>query len=187
MRPGSGAGKLDESPAPGPKHAGDDNVTVKKKKKAQRKPSAAKKVKAPSQQLSSPELFFQRLHARLAALGLDRDEMDTKTSLDSPPPCFALRESSYTEWLAAAVISEPPLRADMPAEPNYCRDCTSKFRRHAIKAGACLFPHMRLVRQMEFGEKLMVGQTHSRAIGLREFGPDPDLVDCEGLEPRPAR
>lgn len=151
-------------------------MTVKKKKKGKSKATAAKKVKAPSRQLSAPEVFFDRLKARLESLGLNPDAIDTKTSVLDPPPCFALRESSYVEWLAAAVNAEPPLRVDMPAEPNYCRDCTARFRKHAIKAGSCLFPNMRLEPTTEFGEKLMVGVTHSRLVTADEFGIDQDLV-----------
>lgn len=159
-------------------------MTVKKKKKAKRKAAAAKKIQAPSRQLSAPELFFSRLRARLVALGLDPDAMDTKTSLLDPPPCFALRESSYAEWLAAALNAEPPLRLGMPAEPNYCHDCTARFRKHAVKAGACLFPNMKFSAVVEFGERTHAGKTHSRQITVAESQPDRDLVPaCAGWVP----
>jgi hypothetical protein len=151
-------------------------MTVKKKKKAQRKAAVAKKVQAVSHHLSAPELFFQRLDAALAALGLNRDEMDTKTDLGNPPPCFALRGSSYAEWLAAALNAPPPLRVDMPAEPNYCRDCSSRFRRQAVRSGACLFPNTRFEMVAEFGERLHVGESHSRLVTVTEAELDPDLV-----------
>jgi hypothetical protein len=154
-------------------------MTVKKKQKTKRKAAGPKKVKSPRQQLSAPELFFKKLTASLKAAGLDPAVLDTKTSLLDPPPCFALRSASYAEWCAAAVNAEPPLRVDMPAEPNYCRDCTARFRRHAVKAGSCLFPHMRLEKQPEFGEKLFVGITHSRLTAPEGFVKDPvrELLD----------
>ena len=93
---------------------------------------------------------MDKLHATLEDMGLDVTQMDTKTCLDSPPPCFALRESSYAEWLAAALSSPPPLRLDMAAEPNYCRDCSRRFQKVAEKAGACLFPHVRFEKTTEF-------------------------------------
>lgn len=151
-------------------------MTVKKKKKAKGKGAAAKKVQAPSNHLSVPQMFFQRLEARLAALGLNRADMDTKTDLENHPPCFALRETSYEAWLAAAMNAEPPLRLDMPAEVNYCHDCTASFRKTAKKAALCLFPHMRLEKRNEFGEQVMVGVTHSRFVTAREFLVDRDLA-----------
>jgi hypothetical protein len=146
-------------------------MTVKKKKNPQRKAGGTKKVQATSHQLSAPEVFFGRLRARLVALGLDPDALDTKTSLLDPPPCFALRQSSYAEWLAAALNAEPPLRFGMPAEPNYCHDCTSHFRKAARKAGACLFPNMKLAAVVEFGERTHAGQTQSRHVTESEFEP----------------
>jgi hypothetical protein len=176
LRRRSRPGKLAERPTDGAQHTGDTEVRVKQKKKTKGKPAAAKKVQAPGQHLSAPELFFRRLHERLAALGLDTEAMDTKTSLDSPPPCFALRTSSYEEWLAAALNAEPPLRLDMAREPNYCWDCTARFRRHATKKGVCLFPHTKSEVVREFGERLHVGVSHSRSVPLEEFGTAPDLA-----------
>lgn len=150
-------------------------MTVKKKTKPQAKPKRAANVQAVGNHLSAPELFFQKLRARLAALGLDVEAMDTKTSLDNPPPCFSFRGSSYAEWLAAAANAEPPIRLDMPLEPAYCRDCSRKFQKTAIKAKACLFPHIRFEREIEFGEHLHVGQTHSRIVSLDESGIDTEL------------
>lgn len=151
-------------------------MTVKKKTKPQAKPKRAANVQAVGNHLSAPELFFQKLRARLAALGLDVEAMDTKTSLDNPPPCFSFRGSSYAEWLAAAANAEPAIRLDFPLEPNYCRDCSASFRRTAIRAGACLFPNTGFEKITEFGERLYVGESHSRIVNLDEFGACPDAL-----------
>lgn len=109
-------------------------------------------------------LFFKRLNAKLRKLGINPP--DTKTGVDGTPPCFTLIGSSYSEWLVAASESLPPLRLDMPGEPNYCHDCLPAMRDFAHKHGACLFPHVAFETRTCEGETSVVGITRAPTVKL---------------------
>jgi hypothetical protein len=54
----------------------------------------------------------------------------------------------FDTWLSSASLlgATVPYRYDMPAEPNYCWDCTPAFKREAMAAGTCRFPNTRFER-----------------------------------------
>lgn len=110
-------------------------------------------------------LFFRRLHEHLSRLAIE--PVETKTggpeSRESPP-CFEMVGVSYTDWLAAACESMPPIRLDMPGEPNYCHDCTAQMHAIAKARGTCLFPHAVFEERAMDGEVQVVGITRAATV-----------------------
>jgi hypothetical protein len=109
----------------------------------------------------NPETFFQKLDERLAAVGIDYKQLDSKTDMTSPPPCFVRNRTSYTEWLRFASTGKVPLRMDMPGEPNYCHDCTPEFKIQSMRDGSCLFPNTRFEHRKELDERTTCGVSRS--------------------------
>ena len=75
------------------------------------------------------------------------------------PPCFASL-AQYESWKKAAEKMDgapPPVRRDWPKEPNYCRDCTAKYRNAMRSKNRCLFPSTIFVDVGEKDEKETVG------------------------------
>lgn len=73
------------------------------------------------------------------------------------PPCFD-GEREYRDWLDANASYSPRERPDFPAEPNYCRDCTSCYKGRMVADGRCLFPEIifKTVKDVE-GDVEVVG------------------------------
>jgi len=124
-----------------------------------------------------PQEFYDELRAKLAKKGVDLDKVPHLSSINDPPACFRLAYKDYKEdvllhawheWLGCSVATDLPYRFDMPGEPNYCRDCPTKFKLRAHGEGACGFPGVRFEVVESFGEKETVGV--SRAPEVRPAG-----------------
>jgi hypothetical protein len=113
--------------------------------------------------------FRVKLRGNLAKMGIDMERLDYRTEPGRSPPCFEIRGASYRDWEdtahAAACASNElsiPIRLDLPAEPNYCHDCTADFKNRALKTGSCLFPNTKFEVRTALGEKETVGVSRSR-------------------------
>jgi hypothetical protein len=117
----------------------------------------------------SPRLYMTRLKQELKKYGIDLSKLPGKTSVANPPPCFVAADCEYEEWLSAASVTDkamPPVRLDMPGEPNYCHDCTPEFRGKAMANGTCLFTNVRFESRKDWltKEREMVGISRSRLV-----------------------
>lgn len=92
--------------------------------------------------------FYARLRTELAKRGISYADLPKFTSEGQSPPCFTEAKVPFDMWLSSASLlrATVPYRFDMPAEPNYCYDCRSAFKKAAIKARTCLFPHSKFER-----------------------------------------
>ena len=93
-------------------------------------------------QAATSQRFYARLRHELAIRGIDYDKLPKLTPEGDSPRCFTAVGAPFDEWLASASLvgATIPYRYDMPAEPNYCWDCTRRFRARATAAGVCNFP-----------------------------------------------
>ena len=119
---------------------------------------------------ASPLRFYARLRHELERRGVDYDRLPRATPEDRHPPCFESK-TVYDEWLAAASLlgATVPYRYDMPAEPNYCWDCTPEFKRSSVAAGTCQFPHTRFEKSRtvitDKGKRVV--ETEGMGVGRR--------------------
>jgi hypothetical protein len=120
---------------------------------------------------------YDDLRRHLEEKGVDYDRLPKLSSIDSPPACFVYRargdvakaRTDYVAWLRlASETSDINYRFDMPAEVNYCRDCTPAFKKEAAAAGACQFPHVKFEIVQCMGEKEMVGVSRGEAVAPGE-------------------
>lgn len=124
----------------------------------------------------SPEAFTERLNKQLRDVGIVVEEMPVKTRPSGGPPCYRVAGTSYRDWLAqASVAPEVPYRLSMPAEPNYCRDCTKQFQTEMVAVGACLFPNVTFESVKELGEVDVVGMSRSPGVAPEEYPVYSDL------------
>lgn len=122
----------------------------------------------------SPRLYMKRLERELKTYGISLQKLPRKTSPANPPPCFEAADCSYEDWLSTASAHEksmPPVRLDMPGEPNYCYDCTPAFRAKAMKAGTCIFGNVRFESRKDWltKEPELVGVSRSRLVTARDL------------------
>lgn len=94
---------------------------------------------------ASPLRFYARLRHQLESRGISYDDLPRFTPEGESPPCFRGFRVSFDAFLSAASTlgSTVPYRLGMPAEPNYCIDCTAKFQTLAKSRGLCQFPDVR--------------------------------------------
>lgn len=94
---------------------------------------------------ASPLRFYARLRHELEIRGINYDGLPKLTKEGESPPCFSLVGASFDAWLSNAGMlgALVPYRFDMPAEPNYCVDCTPEFKHKAMAAGVCRFLNTR--------------------------------------------
>lgn len=94
---------------------------------------------------ASPLRFYARLRHQLESRRIDYDALPRLTPEGGSPPCFKRMRVSFDAWLGSASLlgATIPYRYDMPAEPNYCHDCTAEFQKFAKARGMCQFPHTR--------------------------------------------
>jgi hypothetical protein len=93
----------------------------------------------------TPARFYARLRTELSRRGVLYEQLPKFTEEGDAPPCFEEFRVPFDAWLSSASLlgATVPYRYDMPAEPNYCWDCTPAFKRDATAAGKCLFPNTR--------------------------------------------
>lgn len=93
----------------------------------------------------TPARFYARLRMELARRGVVYEQMPKFTEEGDSPPCFDHFRVPFDAWLSSASLlgATVPYRYDMPAEPNYCWDCTVAHKREAQAAGTCRFPNTR--------------------------------------------
>lgn len=91
---------------------------------------------------ATAQRFYARLRHELAIRGVDYDKLPRLTPEGDAPRCFTAAGAPFDTWLASASLvgATVPYRYDMPAEPNYCWDCTRRFKSQSVKAGVCNFP-----------------------------------------------
>jgi hypothetical protein len=94
---------------------------------------------------ASPLRFYARLRHQLESRNIDYDALPRLTEPGQSPPCFRRLRVSFDSWLASASMlgATVPYRYGMPAEPNYCWDCTRQFQQVAQELGVCKFPGTR--------------------------------------------
>jgi len=129
----------------------------------------------------SPRLYMKRLHDELKKYGIDLHKLPKLTHAGQEPPCFEMADTSYEEWLKAASVDNhtmPPIRLDMPGEPNYCADCTVAFRGRAIAAGKCQFPNVIFEGRKDWltKEVEIVGVSRSARVEASEIEDDRALL-----------
>ena len=121
---------------------------------------------------------MERLNQQLQSIGVVVEEMPVKTRPGGGPPCFRVAGTSYKDWLAqASVAPELPYRLSMPAEPNYCRDCTKEFQAEMTGVNACLFPNVTFESVKELGESDVVGMSRGPGVAPEEYPLYPLLSD----------
>lgn len=127
--------------------------------------------------MGSPERFVDRLNRQLRKIGVVVEGMPVKTRPSGGPPCFRAADTNYQDWLAQASVAYEtlPYRLSLPAEPNYCHDCTKPFKREMVALGACLFPDVTFEKVKEFGEPTVVGVSHSPDVAPEVY-PVYDLI-----------
>jgi hypothetical protein len=93
----------------------------------------------------TPARFYARLRTELGKRGVSYDQLPKFTEEGDAPACYTEFGVPFDAWLSSASLlgATVPYRYDMPAEPNYCWDCTPDFKRSAIAAGVCRFPNTR--------------------------------------------
>lgn len=108
---------------------------------------------------------YEKLRQRLTAVGINIDALDYRTGPGETPDCFTMEGASYPAWLKDGMsANDMPVRYDMPAEPNYCNDCTPEFKSRAMKAGTCIFPNTRFEVRKTDGERETVGVSRSAEV-----------------------
>lgn len=162
----------------------EDECNATHEEKVHPAPSLAQTIRGENGRIlrGPPEVFMRRLGDTLQRAGIDIAQLDSRTTASEPPPCFEMNKADYAEWLRyGAAAADIPVRLDMPAEPNYCIDCTPQFKKAAVAAGTCLFPNTRFeVRRID-GEKETIGVSRSG-----QQPPDDYVVYQEMVVPRQA-
>lgn len=94
-------------------------------------------------QAATAQRFYARLRHELAVRGVDYDSLPKLTPEGDVPRCYSAFKAPFSDWLASASLvgATVPYRYDMPAEPNYCYDCTRRFKARAVAARVCNFPN----------------------------------------------
>ena len=127
----------------------------------------------------TPARFYARLKIELFKRGVLYDQLPKYTVEGDAPPCYTEFGVPFHAWLSSASLlgATVPFRYDMPAEPNYCWDCTVNHKRAAMAAGVCRFPNTRfektqtVIRDNE-GKKIIevevVGISRSRQAVVAE-------------------
>lgn len=126
---------------------------------------------------ATAQRFYARLRHELSIRGIDYDTMPRLTSEGDAPKCFQKFKAPFSEWLASASLvgATVPYRYDMPAEPNYCWDCTRRFKAKAVAAGTCNFPNtkfepVQIVISEEGGKEIevsIVGVSRSKDAAVQ--------------------
>lgn len=120
--------------------------------------------------LGTPESFIARLNQRLRKIGIVVEKLAVKTRPNGGPPCFRLAETSYPDWLAQSSLTfEMPYRLSMPAEPNYCHDCTPAFKAEMVALRACIFPDVTFEQVKELGESDIAGMSRGPQIAPADY------------------
>jgi hypothetical protein len=121
---------------------------------------------------------YNDLRRHLEEKGVDYDRLPKLSSIECPPACFVYRargdveqaRTDYIAWLRlASETSDINYRFDMPAEVNYCRDCTPAFKKEAEAAGACQFPHVKFEVVQCMGEKEMIGVSRGEPVSPKGY------------------
>ena len=126
----------------------------------------------------TPERFYARLRLELSKRGISYDDLPKITKEGEAPACYTAVNVPFDTWLSSASLlgATVPYRYDMPAEPNYCWDCTPDFRRQAKLMGACRFPNTRFEKMQtvirDGGKKIfeteIVGISRSREAAITD-------------------
>lgn len=129
--------------------------------------------------MGSPERFVDRLNRQLRKIGIVVEGMPVKTRPSGGPPCFRAVGTNYQEWLAQASLAYEtlPYRLSLPAEPNYCHDCTPEFKAEMMRLKACLFPDVTFESTKEFGESVTVGMSRSPDVAPEVYPVYADILD----------
>lgn len=119
---------------------------------------------------ASPLRFYARLRHQLESRHIDYDALPRLTPEGGSPPCFKRLRVSFDAWLSSASMlgATVPYRYDMPAEPNYCFDCTPAFKKFAQARGLCQFPNARFerARTMNPDEAETPGVTRAKRLDI---------------------
>lgn len=134
----------------------------------------------------SPDKFISLLNRQLKSIGVVVEKAEVKTRASGGPPCFRMAGTSYPDWLAQASVAPEtlPYRLSMPAEPNYCNDCTPEFKAQMRLQNACLFPNVVFEEVDEIGEQVLVGVSRNRDVApdsytlYSEISKDGELHDA---------
>ena len=128
--------------------------------------------------VGSPERFVERLNRQLRKIGIVVEKLPVKTRPSGGPPCFRMSDTSYQDYLTQASVAFEtlPYRLDMPAEPNYCHDCTKEFKADMVRLNACIFPGTKFEEIKEFGEPTVVGVSHSPDVAPDQYPVYSDLI-----------
>jgi hypothetical protein len=119
----------------------------------------------------------ERLNRQLRKIGVTV-EGPVKTRPSGGPPCFRMSEVPYQDWLTqASLTNELPYRLSMPAEPNYCHDCTPEFKREMVAAKACLFPNVTFEIVKELGESDLIGMSRSPEVAPDSYPVYSELIN----------
>lgn len=118
-----------------------------------------------------PEERMKRLQLRASLLLANGTQDDEPiSSVECPPPCFESGRQ-YREWVNLATASPLPPRADFPAEPNYCRDCSPEGQSRMMEAGRCMFPMVRFKpKKTPEGDEEVIGYTPRRFLPQTSSG-----------------
>jgi len=131
---------------------------------------------------------YDDLRRHLEEKGVDYDRLPKLSSIEEPPRCFLYRargdveqaRTDYIAWLRlASETSDINYRFDMPAEVNYCRDCTPAFKKEAEAAGACQFPHVKFEVVQCMGEKEMIGVSRGEPVSPKGYWKYEDMSLAE--------
>ncbi len=129
---------------------------------------------------------MDRLNRKLRAVGIVVEGAQVKTRPSGGPPCFRLGGASYKDWLSQASVEFDtlPYRLSMPAEPNYCRDCTPAFKAQMLKINACIFPSVTFEEVDELGERALVGMSRNPDVAPSYFEWYARLADLKFVKSR---
>jgi hypothetical protein len=113
----------------------------------------------------------ERLNRQLRKIGIVAEKLPVKTRPNGGPPCYRMCDTPYKDWLSQASVAFEtlPYRLDMPAEPNYCHDCTAGFKARMVERKACIFPDTKFEEIKEFGEATVVGVSHSPEVAPEDY------------------
>lgn len=94
-----------------------------------------------------------------------------KTRPSGGPPCYRAADTNYQDWLSQASLAYEtlPYRLSMPAEPNYCHDCTKGFKKDMVAIGACLFPDVTFEKIKDLGEPVVVGVSRGPEVAPESY------------------
>ena len=123
------------------------------------------------------EGFYAQLRHKLLTYGINLSGLPALSAPAVAPACFKLAGTDYKEWLKHACDSPPPVRYDMPGEPNYCYDCTAAFKLRAQAAGRCRFPNTRFEHTKNLGEMETVGVSRSVPMPITD-----EEIDFNGMK-----